>query len=71
MYSNSIASASNILYVAISKDMQKLDVGGLLTTLYHLISDYKIIKEINAEFLSESFQEMVLGSKDYMKSDIS
>lgn len=38
-YSNVMASSSNLIYVALSEDVSKLDVGGLAVTLYRLVSD--------------------------------
>lgn len=56
-YSNLLASASNVIYVAINayigntKEVRKLDVGGLLVTLYRLISDDKFIHNVKKEFI--------------------
>lgn len=61
-YSNMIASSSNILYTAISKDLTKLDVGGLLVTLYRVISDYKFIQSLKEEFLENAWHDVVMGS---------
>ena len=60
-YSNVIASGSNIIYCAISKDLTKLDVGGILVTLIRLIKDYKFIQEVKEEFLREHWNELVLN----------
>ncbi|MBB6714826.1 hypothetical protein [Clostridium gasigenes] len=61
MYSNVIASSSNILYTAISQDISKLDVGGILVTLYRIINDTKFINEIKKEFLEKEFYKIVMG----------
>lgn len=60
-YSNLLASSSNILVTAFTKDMTKLDVGGMIVTLYRLISDYKFINEIKRDFLKNRFYEEVEG----------
>lgn len=60
-YSNAIASGSNILYVALSRDIQKLDIGGILVTIYRLISDGKFIKSIKKEFLEKQWYNTVMG----------
>lgn len=60
-YSNAIASGSNILYVALSRDIQKLDIGGILVTIYRLITDYKFIKSIKKEFLEKQWYNVVMG----------
>lgn len=60
-YSNAIASGSNILYVAISRDVSKLDIGGIIVTLYRLISDGSFIKSIKKEFLENQWYNTVMG----------
>ncbi|MBP1546034.1 MAG: sel1 repeat family protein [Oscillospiraceae bacterium] len=68
-YSNVIASGSNIIYCAISKDLTKLDVGGILVTIIRLIKDYKFIQEVKEEFLRSRWNEIVLNSsvEEFMK----
>ena len=71
-YSNAIASGSNILYVALSQDIQKLDVGGIMVTIYRLISDHKFITSIKKEFLEQSWYNTVMGdfdSFDYLQGE--
>lgn len=74
-YSNVIASASNVLAVGIAagigidagneelvrRSLRKLDIGGLLVTLYRLISDYKFISDLKQEFILNNFDKMVQG----------
>jgi len=62
-YSNAMASASNIIYVALSQDYRKLDIGGFIVTLYRLITDYKFINEIKFEFLEKEFYNIVMGQE--------
>lgn len=63
-YSNAISSGSNILYVALSKDIQKLDIGGIMVTIYRLISDHKFITSIKKEFLEKEWANIVMGDFD-------
>jgi len=65
-YANVIASASNIVYVAVQcylgdkkNALKQLDIGGLLVTLYRLFTDYKYIYQLKTEFLSRKFVELV------------
>ena len=67
-YSNAIASASNVLQVVLrsvalqdSKAMHSLDIGGLIVTIYRLITDYNFIKEVKLEFLEKEFYNIVMG----------
>ena len=72
-YSNMIASASNIIIVAIGtaagiasgnpglikKSVSKLDIGGILVTIYRIINDRKFIYEIKKEFLEHEWENIV------------
>lgn len=74
-YSNVIASASNVLAVGIAtgigiaaeneelvrRSLRKLDIGGMLVTLYRLINDYKFISDLKQEFILNNFDKMVQG----------
>jgi len=58
-YSNFIASSSNIAVAAITKDMQKLDVGGMAVTIYRLITDAKFIRQVKEEFIFGKYRDMI------------
>lgn len=60
-YSNALATGSNILVDALTRDVSKLDIGGILVTLYRLVSDYKFIHEVKRDFLQQEFHKMVIG----------
>ncbi len=60
-YSNCIASSSNLIYVALSKDYNKIDIGGMLVTIYRLVTDSKFISQIKREFLENRWNEIVIG----------
>lgn len=57
LYSNIIASSSNVIYSAITKDISKLDIGGLIVTLYRLISDTKFIAQIKYEYITNQLNK--------------
>ena len=77
LYSNVIASASNVLIVAIGasvglltenpalikKSLRKLDVGGILVTIYRLITDCNFIKKVKQEFISNEWHNIVMGDE--------
>lgn len=54
LYSNIIATSSNILYVGFSEDIKKLDVGGFAVTMYRLFSDPKFLDKVKYEFLNSN-----------------
>ncbi len=62
LYSNLIASASNLIYVAVISSMGKpdawknIDFGGLAVTIYRLFSDLDFIYKVKREFILEGFQ---------------
>lgn len=62
-YSNALATGSNIIVMAFTKDVSKLDIGGMLVTLYRLVSDYKFIHEVKRDFLQQEFYKMVVGEQ--------
>lgn len=68
-YSNLIASSSNVIYVSISTyfgdktSIKKLDVGGLIVTVYRLINDRKFIREVKEEFIFGNFKKLIQGEK--------
>lgn len=51
MYSNVLASTSNILYVIFTEEINKLDIGGILVTIHRIASDEKFIRKIMYEFI--------------------
>lgn len=75
-YSNVIATASNVIAVAvgsaigaatnnpnlIKKSVQKADIGGLIVTLYRLINDANFIAQVKQEFILNNFDKMIQGN---------
>ena len=83
-YSNVIATVSNVIAVAITeyvavqtgnadlakKGIKYLDIGGLLVTLYRLITDYDFIKKVKIEFMDNHWHDLVVGEDySFMKSN--
>lgn len=62
-YSNAIASTTNLFYVVGTKDMTKLDVGGLCATIYRLITDYKFIHKVKEDFIFGNYWKMFEGTE--------
>lgn len=62
-YSNAIASCSNIIYVACSGELGKLDIGGILVTLHRVINDSRFISQLKKEFLEKEFYNRVMGEE--------
>lgn len=74
-YSNLLASASNIIAVAVmgaisamssNAEMGKnalryLDIGGIAVAIYRIVNDKKFIKQVKQEFLEKEFYNLVMG----------
>lgn len=69
LYSNLIASTSNIIWVGGNMiagnegAIKELDIGGLLVTLHRLMTDAKFIREVKEEFVFGGFNKMIQGEK--------
>ncbi|WP_442596633.1 hypothetical protein [Neobacillus sp. D3-1R] len=66
LLSNAIATTSNVIYVALSKDLKKLDAGGILVTIYRLISDTRFISRVKEEFFQTKLQQDLQHELDYL-----
>jgi len=73
MYSNTIASTSNVITATLSsfvpqigavtgKSVRNLDIGGISITIYRLLSDHKFIRQVKNEFISEEFYNRIIKS---------
>ena len=79
MYSNLIASSSNIIAVSagtaagvlsensdmVKKSLSYMDIGGYLVTIKRLISDTKFIYEVKKEFLKNQWYDAVIGDSSF------
>ena len=63
-YSNMVATSSNIAVIAVTRDLNKLDVGGVAVTIYRLITDRYFIKKVKEEFIFGSYRDMIRGNND-------
>ena len=67
MYSNLIATSSNVIQVGISLAMGKanslhnFDLGGFIHTLYRIATDTQFIAQIKQEFIFNNFDKMIQG----------
>lgn len=67
MYSNLIATGSNVLWVSGNMmagnetAVKQLDIGGLLVTIKRLMTDTKYIQQIKEEFVFGGFNKMIQG----------
>lgn len=78
MYSNLIATSSNVIAVAcgaiagaatgnealVEKSLNYLDIGGMVVTIHRIISDEKFIYEVKKEFLEKEWYDLVINGGD-------
>lgn len=68
MYSNVIATGSNVLWVGGNMlagneaAIKQLDIGGLIVTVKRLISDGEYIRQIKEEFVFGGFNRIIQGT---------
>ena len=67
LYSNLISTASNVIWVggnAIAGNeaaWKDLDIGGIIVTMYRLVTDTKFIQSVKEEFVLGGFRNMIKG----------
>lgn len=67
-YSNAMSVGSNVVVSAFTKDLRKLDVGGVLAALHRFISDARFIQEVKRDFLKDEIYKAVVGKPyDFME----
>lgn len=64
MYSNTLSTAINLGYVSLTKDFKALDVGGMLVTLWRILTDRKKIHEIKMEFIQKTLDDCFKKEED-------
>lgn len=57
--SNALASAGNIAYALGTEDWRKLDVGGVLVTLYRLFTDVRFITKVKKDFIDSEMDKVL------------
>ncbi|RHO94757.1 hypothetical protein DW020_10200 [Clostridium sp. AF37-5AT] len=76
MYSNAIATGSNVLWVGGNmlagneRAIKQLDIGGLIVTIKRLMNDTEYIRQIKEEFIFGDFNKMIQGKKLNLKEPI-
>jgi len=65
LYSNAISTSINLAYVGVNASygnvgeaLRKLDLGGLLVTLYRLFSDVRFITKVKEQFINEELDNV-------------
>lgn len=67
LYSNLISSMSNVIWVGANATAgnemvwKDLDIGGIMVTMYRLVTDIKLIQSVKEEFVLGEFRNMIRG----------
>ena len=69
LYSNIIASTSNVIYTSFT-GINNLDLGGLLVTLYRIVSDVSYITKIKKEFVEAELNKKYQNQLDNLDKEI-
>lgn len=60
--SDMMAFSSNVLYVAVTKNIAKFDIGGLAVTMMNLLNSPKFIQEMKQEYIRKKFETLIMGN---------
>ena len=60
---NIISSSSNVLYVAVTENMKKLDIGGICASLLELVNSSSLQMRIKEEYIKQQFSNLVLHER--------
>lgn len=71
LYSNTMSSLLNVAVVGASGNFKQLDVGGLIVTLYRIMSDRERIREIKAQFVNETLDGILKKEEDEVNNRLS
>lgn len=69
LYSNLISTMSNVIWVGGNmlagneKAVRDLDIGGIIVTMYRLVTDSRFIQKIKEEFIFEKFNSLISGDE--------
>lgn len=66
LVSNAIVSASNVIYVAVSKNVGKLDIGGIGVTILELFKTRSFIDKVKTEFITKGIDKAIMGTDNWL-----
>lgn len=64
--SNALASSGNIAYTVVTEDWKKLDIGGILVTLYRLFTDIRFISKVKKEFIEKEMDKVLVSELEQL-----
>lgn len=70
IYSNLISMSTNIIYTAISKEINKLDIGGITIGIINLLKNNSFIETAKREFIKNEFYKEVYNEDFYSSHNV-
>lgn len=64
MYSNTLSSVLNVGYVGITGNLKSLDIGGILVTLWRILTDERAIRKLEIEFMEKTLDGELQKEED-------
>lgn len=71
MYSNTLSSVLNVGHVGITGDLKSLDIGGILVTLWRILTDEKAIRKLEIEFMEKTLEGELEKEEDEINERLS
>lgn len=59
LWSNFIATETNLLYCGLTGNHKKMDVGGLMVTLWRIVKDFDSVEKLRTNYRREKFEEFL------------
>lgn len=64
-YSNTLAEVANGLYIVLTGDYEKMDIGGYINLAKNLINNAEFQRKVKAEFLERELEKRLYGEEYY------
>jgi hypothetical protein len=69
-YSQTLSSVINVSYVGFTGDAEKLDVGGILATLWTLVRNEEAIRKIKYDFVTKTLNNELKSKEDQINQEL-
>ena len=70
MYSNVLSSLLNVGYVVTTRDFKRLDVGGILVTLWRILTDREKIHQLREQFINDMLHDQYRRELDESRREL-
>ena len=70
LYSNTFSSILNVGYVALTKDIKRLDIGGILVTLWNFLTNRPNMERLQLEFINKTLDRELQKEEDEVSQQL-